>query len=244
MVAMLAAVAALLSIGANAKPGDDVLLALSWQPAFCETQPGKQECRTQTADRFDALNLALHGLWPQPRGNEYCGVSPQLKNLDKQKQWDDLPPLVLSNQTRTELARVMPGTQSMLDRHEWIKHGTCYGADAEIYYRKSIDLVDQASKLKFSNLLRNNVGKQIQLNDLCSALREDFGPNFAQAIAINTRSSAQGRNAPRILSEIWINMKDKGALNYTLDASGLSNNGGNQACRKPSNAKLLIDAAG
>jgi ribonuclease T2 len=52
-----------------------LLLAMSWQPAFCESRPDKVECRTQTDGRFDADHLTLHGLWPQPQGLEYCGVA-------------------------------------------------------------------------------------------------------------------------------------------------------------------------
>ncbi|MGO7565546.1 hypothetical protein ACC754_41935, partial [Rhizobium johnstonii] len=28
-------------------------------------------------------------------------------------------------ETKTALAKAMPGTQSGLERHEWVKHGTC-----------------------------------------------------------------------------------------------------------------------
>ena len=46
---------------------DYYVLALSWQPAFCEGRPDKSECRTQTQNRFDANNFVLHGLWPNQR---------------------------------------------------------------------------------------------------------------------------------------------------------------------------------
>ncbi|MGB5596474.1 MAG: hypothetical protein WBM62_20900, partial [Crocosphaera sp.] len=42
---------------------DDYLLALSWQPAFCETRPTKTECLTKDTDTFEAGNFVLHGLW-------------------------------------------------------------------------------------------------------------------------------------------------------------------------------------
>ena len=44
--------------------GDDYVLAASWQPSFCETKPDKDECESQTGDRFDATHFAIHGLWP------------------------------------------------------------------------------------------------------------------------------------------------------------------------------------
>jgi len=42
------------------------LLALTWQPSFCENKPNRKECRTQTTNRYDAKHWSLHGLWPQP----------------------------------------------------------------------------------------------------------------------------------------------------------------------------------
>ena len=69
------------------------LMALSWQPAFCETKPGKVECQ-QLNDGLLPITetqLSVHGLWPQPRGNDYCGVSAEVERLDKARQWAALP---------------------------------------------------------------------------------------------------------------------------------------------------------
>ncbi|RYE83257.1 MAG: ribonuclease, partial [Hyphomicrobiales bacterium] len=62
-------------MGMEAGP-DRYMVAASWQPGFCETQPDKVECLDQGESRFDADHFALHGLWPEPQGREYCeGVS-------------------------------------------------------------------------------------------------------------------------------------------------------------------------
>ena len=42
------------------------VLAITWQPAFCEANGRKPECVFQTQTRFDGANFSLHGLWPQP----------------------------------------------------------------------------------------------------------------------------------------------------------------------------------
>ena len=52
------------------------VLAISWQPAFCEAMSTK--ARMPLADQAAASmprNFTLHGLWPQPGTNIYCGVS-------------------------------------------------------------------------------------------------------------------------------------------------------------------------
>ena len=105
------------------------VLSVSWQPAFCETKRDKPECATETPNRFDATHFTLHGLWPQPRRNAYCDVPPEMSLADKDGDWDRLPEPKLSDATRQRLAQVMPGTQSNLERHEWIKHGTCFPAE-------------------------------------------------------------------------------------------------------------------
>ena len=125
--------------GGQGKPAPsgkpEYVFALSWQPAFCETKSSKAECRAQSPSEFDATNFTLHGLWPQPNGNFYCQVSGSDKANDNPAHWKDLPPVNLDAGTRTELDKVMPGTASQLERHEWIKHGTCYGKSQD---RKSV----------------------------------------------------------------------------------------------------------
>ena len=114
------------------------VLSLGWEPGFCESHDKKSECASETSDRFDANHFVLHGLWPQPRRREYCNVGQDLIDEDKRGDWQALPSVTLSTETREHLAVVMPGTRSLLDRHEWIRHGTCYGSDAETYFRLAL----------------------------------------------------------------------------------------------------------
>jgi ribonuclease T2 len=129
-----------------AGPAEHVL-AVSWQPAFCETRPRLPECRSQTADRFDASNFALHGLWPQPRSQAYCGVDERTVAQDKRRRWRDLPWERLDDDLWSRLRQAMPGTRSGLHKHEWIKHGTCYdGAGAAEYFEDSLKLLDALNR--------------------------------------------------------------------------------------------------
>ena len=50
--------------------------------------------------------------------------------------------------TRAELETVMPGTKSLLERHEWTKHGSCYPADAETYFKDSIRSMEVCDSAK------------------------------------------------------------------------------------------------
>ena len=88
------------------------VLALSWQPAFCETRSRVPECKSQTEARADTRQFSLHGLWPEDR---YCGVDAETRRTDEASDWEDLPPVALSPELRAALDIAMPGTQSGLD---------------------------------------------------------------------------------------------------------------------------------
>jgi ribonuclease T2 len=55
----------------------EYILAVSWQPGFCETHPNRKECAGQTSERYDATHFSLHGLWPMRKS--YCGVAADLQ---------------------------------------------------------------------------------------------------------------------------------------------------------------------
>ena len=95
----------------------EYVLAVSWQPAFCEGHAAKPECASQTSDRFDASHLTLHGLWPQYEKGypESCATSFQL-----------------APQTVAKVLPIMPSPK--LIEHEWQKHGTCSGLSSEQYF--------------------------------------------------------------------------------------------------------------
>lgn len=181
--------------------GNDYLLAVSWQPAFCETKPEKTECQTlaKNPDRPEATNFALHGLWPQPKSNIYCGVSKSDISFDKAKAWSKLPAIEeeLSPETWARLQVVMPGTASNLHRHEWIKHGTCYQGTPEEYYAESIALIDALNKSPIQALVASNIGRQVTLKDIDQAL-SSFAADAGEKIEVKCSNS--------VLGELWVNL--------------------------------------
>ncbi len=184
-------------------PDGEFVLAASWQPAFCETAPQKQECRTQTADRFDASHFSLHGLWPQPRGNVYCDVDAGFVETDKRGDWRSLPKVKLEDQTARSLERIMPGHQSYLDRHEWIKHGTCYSAgDPQEYFQESIALMNQLNNSSVQALFNGNVGNVISIKDIGAAFDQAFGAGARERVELVCRQD----DIRLILVEIRINL--------------------------------------
>lgn len=182
------------------------ILAISWQPGFCETRPTKPECLSQTEDRFDATHFTLHGLWPQPRKNVYCRVAPSDVTKDKNGNWQSLPDLTLEEETRNELNLVMPGTQSFLHRHEWIKHGTCYNDEsADTYYKKSLELMRTLNRADSAvkNLFSNNIGMEINSEQIAEAFEDTFGDGARNKIKIACKSD----NDRRLITEITIGLQ-------------------------------------
>ncbi len=177
----------------------EYLLAISWQPGFCQTHQYKTECETQTKDRYDATHLSLHGLWPQPKENAYCGVGNTNKAIDRNKHWNLLPALEVADTTRADMAVVMPGIASYLDRHEWIKHGTCYGASADEYYREAIMLVDQINDSAVGNLFTENVGQVISSNEIRKTFDEAFGAGSGNKVNVKCKGN--------LITELWINLR-------------------------------------
>jgi ribonuclease T2 len=188
----------------------DYLLAISWQPAFCETHQQKAECASQTSDRYDATHLSLHGLWPQPESNAYCNVSNKDKTFDKQGQWNLLPAVELTESTLENLAVSMPGIASHLERHEWIKHGTCYGDSAETYYKHALSLISQLNESSIRDLISENIGKTVTAEAIRAKFNESFGKNAGDKV--NVKCNNKG-----MITELRINLQGKIEDNTTLD---------------------------
>ena len=207
------------SISSTGRKAGKLLLSLSWQPAFCESKPEKPECRSQTVSRFDADHFSLHGLWPQPQGREYCLVSPQDRATDERRRWDALPRLNLQPATNDRLNQAMPGTASALERHEWIRHGSCFGSDPDTYFRTALSLLEQVNQSKLRDTLATHLGEPMSARELKSAFEASFGKGTGQALGV--RCSRDGQR--QLISEIRIKLKqplyDTTPLKDALDLS-------------------------
>jgi len=174
------------------------LLALSWQNAFCQTHQYKKECKSMNSKSFGAFEFVLHGLWPQPRNNQYCNVSKKQVGTDKNKQWYRLDKLDLKSTTRDELSKYMPGYSSNLHRHEWVKHGTCYGTSANDYYGDAISLLKQVNSSKVQQYFKQHIGKVITLKEVRKLFDKEFGNGSGKHVTMNCRGG--------LLTELWLHL--------------------------------------
>ena len=177
---------------ASAEP--NFVLAISWQPAFCETASKKPECSSQNEERVDTRQFSLHGLWPQPVGRAYCGVAQEEIDKDKSGKWRSVTMTRLPKELWDRLRVAMPGTKSGLQRHEWIKHGTCIpGSDPERYYSESLSLLDMVNASKVAQLFAGNIGGQLSGEEIRAAFDESFGEGAGKRVRIACKQDGERR---------------------------------------------------
>lgn len=179
------------------------VLAVSWQPAFCETRSRLPECRSQTSERYDASHFSLHGLWPQPRSKAYCGVNQNEIRKDKDRRWRELSWDRLDQALWNRLKQVMPGTRSGLHKHEWIKHGTCYdGTGPDEYFADALHLMDRLNRSDVRKLFVSRIGEQLTGNQIRTAFDKSFGAGAGDRVRISCRND-RGR---RLIVELTIGL--------------------------------------
>ncbi|WP_062012023.1 hypothetical protein [Aureimonas sp. AU4] len=172
-------------------PARDFVLAASWQPAFCETRRRVRECRDGAAG---ADGFTLHGVWPQPRDLSYCGVPASEKGLAESRRWLDLPELPLTGGTRAELAAVMPGVASGLDRYQWAKHGSCWGGPPDRFFARAAALVEALNASPVRDLVVSRVGGTLSANEIRAAFDRAFGPGAGDRVLVDC-SGRRGQDA-------------------------------------------------
>ncbi len=165
--------ALLLAVPAAGQAPGHYVLALSAQPAFCERKPDRPECETLAPSDPAVRLIALHGLWIQPRGTEYCALPDGMATPPA--DWAAYPDLGLDPALADALRAVMPGVGSHLDRHEWFKHGTCSHDTAEAYYRESVALMHQVWERPAVAALAARQGETLSRAEVEAILAPDFG---------------------------------------------------------------------
>ncbi len=167
---------------------DSYVLALSWQPAFCETKPDKPECAITNPQVYQAKHFVLHGLWPnkQECGIQYgfCG------DVKGQKQkFCDYPELQLDPTSKAALAEVMPSVTagSCLERHEWYKHGTCQTNPINDYFDLTVDLTRQFNDSGLAYFMNRRIGQEVRTEDFIDRVAAVLGSSARERIKLDCK---------------------------------------------------------
>jgi len=211
------------------------ILAASWQPAFCQTNQKKAECANQGADRYDATNFSLHGLWPMRQN--YCGIAADQQAADKGGDWRSLPEVKLTPENAAALAKAMPGTQSALERHEWTKHGTCTKLSADDYFATAVRLMGDLNGSAVRDLFAANTGKMVTAEQIKAAFDKSFGAGASDRVKMSCRRAG----GVRVISELTIGLSEDATtdlhagLGTLIQGAGRTSFGCNEG---------IVDAAG
>ncbi len=170
------------------------LLAISWQNAFCQMHQNKRECRNVKPTAYAASHFTLHGLWPQPRHKVNCRGSRKV---------------FLEKELYQELLEVMPAAKSGLHKHEWKKHGTCYGKKPEAYFQDSIALLKQVNDSAVRELFAKNIGKTVTKQNVMLAFDKAFGKGAGRKVKMVCKKG--------LITELQINLRGKISPKTPLD---------------------------
>ena len=183
---------------------DSVVLAMSWQPAFCEGKGSKPECKLSqfiAPETYQAKNFTLHGMWPNKNscGQNYGFCGDVKANVSDFCNYPEFA--ITSHAVERNLEIVMPSKAagSCLERHEWHKHGTCQDLDSSKYFNRAIKLLKNFNQSKTAALVRKYVNKSnLKKSDLLKSLDESFGKGASKQFILICKGP--------LLTEIQINL--------------------------------------
>jgi len=98
----------------------------------------------------------------------------------------------------------MPGVKSGLHKHEWRKHGSCYGKDEDGYFKDALKLLDEVNNSSLREFFAKNRGKVItkaQLNQKFKHPRK-FIMICKKGLITELRFALKGRVDKENLSEL------------------------------------------
>ncbi|XCN71106.1 MAG: ribonuclease I [Candidatus Electrothrix aestuarii] len=159
---------------------DSYVLAMTWQPGFCEhySYKGKKpECDAMMEEGDKKLvisHLTLHGLWPN---KDECGK--KYGNCSKIK-------MDLREDTVATMAPWMPNFyfSTNFGNYEWSKHGTCQERDDDTYFLLAKDLLQRVDKSAVGTYLRESIGETINLNEYRQHVEENLGKEVAERMQV------------------------------------------------------------
>ncbi|MFZ6770220.1 ribonuclease T2 family protein [Undibacterium sp. Di26W] len=192
---------------------DSYVLAITWQPGFCEHFPykgKKPECDAIHNGELVVSNLTLHGLWPNKKE---CGIN-----------YGNCPssPLRLSKDSVSRISPWMPNFmyETKFGEYEWQKHGACQARDADTYFRTAVAAVEEVNNSMVGKFILSRVGKSFAAADFFADVKKNYGDNVAKSIML---SCAGGKYLQEIRFHLPLNFETgKGLEKLIGQAEGFS----------------------
>jgi ribonuclease T2 len=131
--------------------------------------------------------------------------------------WKALPIVDIDPETNSELTKIMPGIKSNLEHHEWTKHGTCNGRDADAYYDIAIDLVKDVNASDVRDLFAQNIGETITLFEA----KKPFERTFVTGTSTSLNLKCSNNLATEIRIKIKLPLPGKKLADLLIPSGGI-----------------------
>lgn len=157
---------------------DSFVLALTWQPGFCEHfhyQGKKPECQAMAEGRLNISHLTLHGLWPNKSA---CG-----KTYGRCPGTD----IDLTAETLAYIRPWMPNFyyETTFGSYQWKKHGLCQQQlDDDGYFRRAVDYVKLVNDSALGAYITANIGGSIDKNKFYRLVSEILGESTRRQVQL------------------------------------------------------------
>lgn len=167
------------------------VLSVSWQSGYCAARPKSRSCADFTATSPAARQFSLLSRFQARKS--YCGVDAALQQKARKGKWTDLPEIVLASATKDRLLVAMPATKLGLDRQQWLRSGSCVATSPEIYYSRSLDLLDQLNASPVRGLFTEKAGATVTLAEVRATFDKAFGPGAGERVRLSCRKGGDGK---------------------------------------------------
>lgn len=167
--------------GNNAANSTSSLLVVTWGPSLCTVERSNPGCRSGHVGQLGPT-LILHGLWPQPSSEQFCGVP-------KGQRDTTLPSLNLPQDLQADLASKMSDSAIMAP-HEWNAHGTCSGLPPADYFGIATSLADQAIQI-LNPVFRGAQGGRVSLDVVRGRLNAELGAGAGDRATMSCRQAGE-----------------------------------------------------
>lgn len=175
-------------VRARHEPGDSVssLLVMTWGPSLCEVDAANPGCKNGHVGQLGPA-LVLHGLWPQPKSEQLCGVPKSVAERVGNTKGGNMPSVDLPNEVRARL-EVMMSDASVMAPHEWYTHGTCSGLDPADYFALMTSFADQVSKVLDPVFIESR-GQRLSPGTVRGSVDAVFGQGAGERVGLTCRDS-------------------------------------------------------
>ncbi len=158
----------------KAAPEDSIssLLVLTWAPSLCKVASANPGCTSGHVEKM-GQTMMLHGLWPQPASEQFCGVPESVLQRSEDSEGGGLAALELPQGVQSQLQSMMSDAASKAP-HEWYRHGTCSGVSPAEYFGHAVTLTEQAVKI-LNPVFERAAGRRVSLGAVRGRLNAEFG---------------------------------------------------------------------